>query len=375
MGKTIRLNKLTKKYDEQTILDDIDLEVAAGERIVLLGPSGSGKSTLLRMIAGLEKITAGELWLGGSRANELPSGEREIAMVFQNYALYPHMTVSQNITFALKANKLRAEDIQLRLEEALEMLGLTKFKDRLPKDLSGGQRQRVALARAVVKRSDYFLLDEPLSNLDVRLRLDARKELVKIHQRYQQTFLYVTHDQIEAMTLADRIVLLNEGKIQMVDTPQNVYARPSNAFTAGFIGSPGMNILPVTYEHGAVKITQQYLLLNPAWQKHLNPQNLQGTVYLGIRPEHLTFVKKDGDLKGKIKYRELLGQNYALTVELGGLDLIVLSEHDHWQVGDFVQMKFKPEKLHFFDFQTQENLGYPNTLTQGENIHALFASV
>ncbi|MBV7390483.1 ABC transporter ATP-binding protein [Enterococcus sp. ALS3] len=374
MGKTIELRKIGKKYGDQTILQEIDLAVAAGERIVLLGPSGSGKSTLLRMIAGLEKITSGELFLGTQAANQMPCGEREIAMVFQNYALYPHMTVSENITFALKANKLKAADIQLRLEEALDMLGLTPYKDRLPKDLSGGQRQRVALARAVVKRSDYFLLDEPLSNLDVRLRLDARKELVKIHQRYQQTFVYVTHDQIEAMTLADRIVLLNEGKIQMVDTPQNVYAKPSNTFTANFIGSPGMNVLEVTYDQGTIKFANQFLPLNPAWQKKL--ANVNGAVYLGIRPEHLSFTKETSQLKGQIKYRELLGQSYAYTVQVGVLEMIVLDERPDWQIGDNVNLALKEEKIHFFDYRTTENLGYPNYLTEeGGNIHALFASI
>ncbi|XIN32682.1 ABC transporter ATP-binding protein (plasmid) [Enterococcus faecium] len=374
MGETLELRNIGKKYGEHTILKEIDLAVAAGERIVLLGPSGSGKSTLLRMIAGLEKITSGELFLGTQLANKLPCGEREIAMVFQNYALYPHMTVKENIIFALRANKIKTADIQHRLEEALKMLGLTPYKDRLPKDLSGGQRQRVALARAVVKRSNYFLLDEPLSNLDVRLRLDARKELVKIHQRYKQTFVYVTHDQIEAMTLADRIVLLNEGRIQMIDTPKNVYTKPKNTFTANFIGSPGMNIMPVTYDQGTLKVASQFLTLNPAWQKQL--LQVSGSLYLGIRPEHVTFSKETSDLHGQVKYRELLGQSYAYTVKVDGIEMIVLNEKPTWQIGDAVNLRIEPERMHFFDYQTQENLGYPDYFIEERgNSHALFASL
>lgn len=366
MGKTIRLEKITKHYDETVILKDIELAIEAGERIVLLGPSGSGKSTLLRMIAGLEAITSGELFLGERRANELESGQREIAMVFQNYALYPHMTVSENITFALKANKLAKKEIAARLNEALEMLSLEKYKDRLPRELSGGQRQRVALARAVVKRSDYFLLDEPLSNLDVRLRLDARKELVKIHERYQQTFIYVTHDQIEAMTLADRIVLLHEGKIQMVDTPQTIYARPNNVFTASFIGSPGMTILPVNHNQGTIHMANQRFLLNDLWREYLAADYEEQELLLGIRPEHLLVTQEEGELTGQIKYRELLGQYYALTVALKELEIIVLAESSRWQVGDQVNLKLNQQQLHFFDPHSQINVGYPEKLTKGE---------
>lgn len=374
MGKEIVLSNVSKNYGDNSILKEVNLTIQAGERVVLLGPSGSGKSTLLRMIAGLEEITSGELLLNQELANHLECGERNIAMVFQNYALYPHMTVAENIVFALKANKIAANEISSRLEEALSMLGLAPFRDRLPKDLSGGQRQRTALARAVVKRSDYFLLDEPLSNLDVRLRLDARKELVKIHEKYQQTFVYVTHDQIEAMTLAHRIVLLNEGTIQMVDTPRNVYMRPCNIFTATFIGSPGMNILPAYFEEGILKVEFQSLQLSREWSLYLQKQTAKN-LQVGFRPEHVQISNRPGGLKGVVKFRELLGQSYALTIAVGEVEVIALCEDGRWQVNDLVYLQIDPRKLHFFSNEDETNLGYPFELEREECIREIFASV
>ncbi|WP_159583658.1 ABC transporter ATP-binding protein [Streptococcus halichoeri] len=358
MGKNIRLSALYKAYGTTAVLKNINLKIEAGERLVLLGPSGSGKSTLLRMIAGLESITSGELYMGGKLANHLECGERNVAMVFQNYALYPHMTVGENISFALKANKVKKEVIQERLTEALDILELSPYKDRYPKELSGGQRQRVALARAIVKKSDYFLLDEPLSNLDVRLRLDARKELVKLHEKYRQTFIYVTHDQMEAMTLADRIVVLNNGAIQMVDKPEMVYARPANLFTATFIGSPGMSILKGQQEKGNLYINdnEQKVGLSRAWSRHLVDKEY---MYVGIRPEHLHLDKGGGILKGTIKYSELLGQHFAYTVTIGQEDIIVLHDSKAFTIGEQVGINFSQDKLHFFDAETTLNLGYP----------------
>lgn len=361
MGKEIKLKNIKKNYGTTPVLEDINLTIHQGERVVLLGPSGSGKSTLLRMIAGLESITAGELYLGDTLSNDIPSGERDIAMVFQNYALYPHMTVGENVTFALKANGIPKAEIDQRLNEALGILGLDGLKDRYPRELSGGQRQRTALARAVVKKSDYFLLDEPLSNLDVVLRLDARKELVKIHDKYQQTFVYVTHDQIEAMTLADRIVVLNNGHIQMVDSPHQVYNRPANVFTAKFIGSPGMNILEARYQDGHLQVGDQRIQLDQALKSHLKGQD---DLYLGIRPEHLHIVDQAGTFKGQVKYRELLGQNFALTLDIDGAECIVLNDDDTYQVGQEVQVAVESKNLHFFDKASQDNLGYPNQLKE-----------
>ncbi|EFR32066.1 ABC transporter ATP-binding protein [Eremococcus coleocola] len=358
MGKSIQLKNIKKSYGPVTVLKNINIDIEAGERIVLLGPSGSGKSTLLRMIAGLETITEGDLYLGDLLANDLVSGQRDIAMVFQNYALYPHMTIEENVTFALKANGVPADEVKNRLDEALSILGLSELKNRYPRELSGGQRQRTALARAIVKKSDFFLLDEPLSNLDVVLRLDARKELVKIHEKYQQTFIYVTHDQMEAMTLAHRIVVLHNGDIQMVDTPHNVYNQPANVFTAKFIGSPGMNILKVDQGQGHVGIDTQAFDLDPGWADYLSQA---GACLMGIRPEHLRIVDKQerGRIKGQVKYRELLGQSFALTVNIGQQEFIVLEEEDKYQAGDSVILDFDDKNLHFFDNESQVNLGYP----------------
>lgn len=374
MGKVIQLSNIVKKYDDSIILAGIDLTIKAGERIVLLGPSGSGKSTLLRMIAGLEKITEGELFLDGKLANQVSCGERDMAMVFQNYALYPHMSVNENITFALRSNRLDKREIETRLNEALDMLDLKPYQTRLPKELSGGQRQRVALARAIVKRSEYFLLDEPLSNLDVRLRLDARMELVKIHEMYQQTFVYVTHDQIEAMTMAHRIVLLNEGMIQMVDTPRNVYLRPTNVFSATFIGAPGMNILEAQLRSNELIVGNQFFTLKEEWRKFLLEKG-EFHLLFGIRPEHFTLVNHGGDLQGKVVYRELLGQNYALTIDLGESTIIALSEESHWKIGDTAHLLVDQKNCHFFSKSNQMNIGYPFTLEEGESTNEIFASI
>ena len=249
--KNIVFDHVVKAYDKNVIVKDLNMEIREGERLILLGPSGCGKSTTLRMIAGLEKLSGGNLYMDGRLVNDVPCGERNVSMVFQNYALFPHMTVQSNIVYGLKAHKMDPAEIKTRLSEVLDMLDLKGLEERRPKDLSGGQRQRVALARAVVKRSDYFLLDEPLSNLDAQLRLRARKELVKIHEMYHQTLIYVTHDQIEAMTVGQRIALMHEGKMQMLDTPANVYNRPANVFTAKFIGSPSMNIVEASYTGNA----------------------------------------------------------------------------------------------------------------------------
>ncbi len=360
MGKEIEMINVSKSYGDTAVLNDINLQINAGERIVLLGPSGSGKSTLLRMIAGLEEITKGDLMLDHQKANAISSGDRDIAMVFQNYALYPHMTVEDNITFALKANKVSKTEIKTRLYEALDMLGLTPFRKRLPKDLSGGQRQRTALARAIVKRTDYFLLDEPLSNLDVRLRLDARKELFNIHQKYHQTFVYVTHDQIEAMTLANRIVLLHEGHIQMFDTPDNVYQKPANIFTATFIGSPGMNTAEVGYNQGKVTFDDQKIDLPKEWSEYLDLSGAKQLI-IGIRPEHLSILKDSNEfsLSGKVVYKELLGQSHAITIEIASQEWVVLTESDVYHLGETVQLAIDPSKIHFFNVDTTQNIGYP----------------
>lgn len=259
--KNILFENVSKIYGKNPVIENLNIEVRTGERLILLGPSGCGKSTILRMIAGLEKVTEGKLYMGEKCVNEVDCGERNVSMVFQNYALFPHMTVKENILYGLKVHKVPKVEMKERLSQVLEMLDLKGLEERKPKELSGGQRQRVALARAVVKRADYFLLDEPLSNLDAQLRLRAREELVKIHEVYGQTMVYVTHDQMEAMTVGDRIALLNKGKIQMLDTPSNVYHKPANVFTAKFIGSPSMNIVEVGMSERSFWIGEQEMII------------------------------------------------------------------------------------------------------------------
>lgn len=315
--KEIVFENVCKTYGKNQVIDHLNLTIHPGERLILLGASGCGKSTTLRLVAGLEDITAGTLYMNGQRVNEVPSGERNVSMVFQNYALFPHMTVADNITYGLTIQKLKKEEIKQRLKAALDMLELNGLEGRRPKDLSGGQRQRVALARAVVKRSDLLLLDEPLSNLDAQLRGHARKELVKIHQAYRQTFIYVTHDQVEAMTVGDRIALMHEGHLQMLDTPYNVYHRPANVFTAKFIGSPSMNIFQAHYSDRSVHIGKQAVRLSEFWSARIGQSGCR-EFYLGIRPEHIRLEreKTDNVFTGTVRYVEEYGNRCGVYFDL-----------------------------------------------------------
>lgn len=292
--KNIVFENVGKSYGKNEIVKNLNMEIREGERLILLGPSGCGKSTTLRMIAGLEQLTSGTLYMHDKVMNDVPCGEREVSMVFQNYALFPHMTVKENIIYGLKAHKMDPKEIEKRLKEVLEMLELKGLEDRKPKELSGGQRQRVALARAVVKKADYFLLDEPLSNLDAQLRQRARKELVKIHEMYHPTMVYVTHDQIEAMTVGQRVAIMYQGNMEMLDTPSHVYNMPASIFCAKFIGSPSMNIAPVSYEKGIMKIGNQAVELPPMW-KAIADKNKSGKYCAGIRPEHVILNRNRGD--------------------------------------------------------------------------------
>lgn len=356
----IKLENVSKKYGDIVVIENLNLEILEGERIVFLGPSGCGKSTTLRMIAGLESITDGKLYLNGKDVTNLEPGQRNVAMVFQNYALYPNMTVEENITFALKANHVDKEEREHRLERALDMLGLQSYRHRLPKDLSGGQRQRVALARAIVKRSKYFLLDEPLSNLDVTLRQSARNQLIQIHDEFKQTFVYVTHDQVEAMTLGHRIVLLNKGDIQMVGTPEEVYNRPHNVFTASFIGSPKMNLQEVDWKEGQLYIGQQAVKLSEKWQNFLENYDAKSYI-LGIRPEHLHITRTEDEhaFQAEVVMTENLGPNYAVYVKTRSTQWVVISSHRQWQVGDKAYVKIDVDHIHLFDPTSQLNIGYP----------------
>ena len=359
----IVFKNVSKVYEKNTVIEDLNLQIKEGERLILLGPSGCGKSTTLRMIAGLESISSGELIMEGKCVNDIPAGKRNVSMVFQNYALYPHMTVRDNICYALAVHKVDKKEIQERLEMVLHIFGLESYVDRKPKELSGGQRQRVALARALVKRSRYLLLDEPLSNLDAQLRLQARKELVKVHQYYHQTFVYVTHDQVEAMTLGNRIALMREGNLQMLDTPYNVYHRPANVFTARFIGSPSTNIVEAQWQDGRMHVNNIPLRLPPMWE-HLVVKSGKNQFYLGIRPEDICLRAGVGDdtLNGEIDYIEDYGNKLGIYFSLEGQEIIAVGEHIPGKSGDVVSFLPDYEKLYIFDRETGESIGYPREL-------------
>ncbi len=287
----VSLRKVEKAYETYKAVHGIDLEIADEEFVVLVGPSGCGKSTTLRMVAGLEEITGGEIWIGGDMVNDVPPRDRDIAMVFQNYALYPHMTVFENMAFGLKLRKFPREEIKKRVDEAARILDLSPLLERRPKALSGGQRQRVAMGRAIVRNPRVFLFDEPLSNLDAKLRVQMRTEIKKVHQTVRTTTVYVTHDQIEAMTLADRVVVMNQGRIEQVGPPQELYHNPTTRFVAGFIGSPAMNFLPVRIlDEQGLKVqlpSGQKLAVPPQRANRYGPY-VGREMTLGIRPEHLT---------------------------------------------------------------------------------------
>jgi len=289
----VTLRKVVKKYDEVTAVRGVDLDIADKEFIVLVGPSGCGKSTTLRMIAGLEEITGGDIAIGGDIVNDVPPKDRDIAMVFQNYALYPHMNVYENMSFGLKLKRTPRPEIEKRVKQAAQILDITDLLDRKPKQLSGGQRQRVAMGRAIVRDPKVFLFDEPLSNLDAKLRVQMRTEIKKVHQKVRTTTVYVTHDQVEAMTLADRVVVMNAGLIEQVGTPNDLYHSPITKFVAGFIGSPAMNFIPCQLERAGggglnMRLSDKLTLPVPAdrtsrYQGYVGKPNL----ILGLRPEHI----------------------------------------------------------------------------------------
>jgi multiple sugar transport system ATP-binding protein len=289
----VRLRKVFKRYDVVEAVRGIDLDIADHEFVVLVGPSGCGKSTTLRMIAGLEDITDGEIFIGGDIVNDVPPKDRDIAMVFQNYALYPHMTVFQNMSFGLRLKRFPKAEIKKRVDEAARILDITELLDRKPKQLSGGQRQRVAMGRAIVRNPKVFLFDEPLSNLDAKLRVQMRTEIKKVHQQVRTTTVYVTHDQIEAMTLADRVVVMNGGNIEQVGTPHQLYHNPRTRFVAGFIGSPAMNFIPCRMEEAngglSIRLTNELAFpVPPARAAQYQGSKQNGKLLLGLRPEHIT---------------------------------------------------------------------------------------
>lgn len=351
----IVFKNVCKNYGNVEVIKNLNLTIPSGQRLVLLGPSGCGKSTTLRMIAGLESITSGDLFMGGERVNDLEPGDRNVAMVFQNYALYPHMTVGKNICFGMQISKVPKEEQEKRLKEALEILGLEPFRDRLPRELSGGQRQRVALARAIVKQSPYFLLDEPLSNLDAQLRTTARAELVKIHEVYQPTFVYVTHDQVEAMTIGHQIALMNENVIQQMDTPDVIYNRPVNTFVGKFIGSPSMNIVTARLDGGRIYLGETSAPVPEPWLEKLEGRT---EVKFGLRPEHVQLSEKEGDFPCQVIYVENHGSRKCISFQVGKESYYMMTEAD-FETHDQMWLHINWRRAHFFDAQTQRNVGYP----------------
>ena len=357
----LKIEHIKKSYEGNEILKDLSLTIHKGEVVVIIGPSGCGKSTTLRMIAGFEEITSGDLFIDGKRVNEVAPADRGISMVFQNYALYPHMTVEKNISYGLKNMKVPADEIKKKVDWAIDILGLQEFRYRKPKNLSGGQRQRVALGRAIVKNQKVFLMDEPLSNLDAKLRVSMRTEISKLHREMGATTIYVTHDQVEAMTMADRIVIMKEGVIQQVGKPMELYDHPVNKFVAGFIGSPQMNFFDVTLKGNEVTFEDgNKLMLPEAILKKLNGK--EGEMTLGIRGEDLKMdaqnleLYKENKMKAVITDTEVMGNENNLYFQFGGCQAVArVSKYEISQVGDEIEFVFMPSKIHFFDKETEMN--------------------
>ena len=364
-GEEQKKSNLQITEDGVVAVQDFNLEIKDREFIVLVGPSGCGKSTTLRMVAGLEEITSGELYIGDRLVNDVAPKDRDIAMVFQNYALYPHMTVYENMAFSLKLKKVPKDEIRKKVTEAAEILGITEYLDRKPKALSGGQRQRVAIGRAIVRNPQVLLMDEPLSNLDAKLRNQMRAEIIKLRSRIDTTFLYVTHDQTEAMTLGDRIVIMRDGFIQQIGTPQEVYYHPTNLFVAGFIGTPQMNLFhdaELTCDGGSysVRILGRSFKLGEEQQELLRKNKQKpGRVIAGVRPVHITLTQ-DG-LDATIEVSEMMGSEMHLHLRAGEDEVVAVIpttdiDFNSTKIGAPVRFAFNPELLQLFDPETEESL-------------------
>jgi multiple sugar transport system ATP-binding protein len=358
---SVTFDHVTKAYSGDTLaVNDLDLLIKDGEFLVLVGPSGCGKTTALRCLAGLEEITAGQIKIDDRIVNRVPSKDRNIAMVFQSYALYPHMTVFNNLAFGLKLLKTPKQEIKRRVEEAAKILNLERFLDRKPKALSGGQRQRVALGRAIVREPAAFLMDEPLSNLDAKLRVQTRAEILRIQQRLGTTTVYVTHDQVEAMTMGDRIAVMRDGILQQVGPPPELYMRPVNKFVAAFIGSPAMNFATVHADDGKLKMGNHLLTLTGARAKIASDRKGR-QLEIGFRPEDLEIANGTGD--GAVRFPatvdvvEYLGNQELLHADAEGNEIVALVPSDKQvKVGDKLEFTIPTEKLHLFDPETEESL-------------------
>ncbi|WP_042149216.1 ABC transporter ATP-binding protein [Paucisalibacillus sp. EB02] len=361
----LRLEHIQKKYDKDVVaVNDFNLHIQDKEFIVFVGPSGCGKSTTLRMIAGLEEITEGGLYIDDKKMNDVAPKDRDIAMVFQNYALYPHMNVYDNMAFGLKLRKFKKDEIDKRVQNAAKILGLEAYLDRKPKALSGGQRQRVALGRAIVRDAKVFLMDEPLSNLDAKLRVQMRAEIQKLHKRLQTTTIYVTHDQTEAMTMATRLVVMKDGVIQQVGAPKEVYDNPNNVFVGGFIGSPAMNFFTGTINDSDFVMGDIKVRIPEGKLKLLKEKGYTGKeVILGIRPEdihdELVFIDSTPDTKisALIEVAELMGAETYLYSKVADQDFIArIDSRSDIQGGETIDLALDMNKAHFFDAETEERI-------------------
>jgi multiple sugar transport system ATP-binding protein len=357
----VTVRKLNKMFDVTHVVKDVDLEIHDKEFVVLVGPSGCGKTTTLRMIAGLEAVTSGEILIDDTVVNEVPPMDRDIAMVFQNYALYPHMSVAGNMAFGLKMRKFEKDDIDRRIKRAADILGIGELLGRKPRQLSGGQRQRVALGRAIVRDPKVFLFDEPLSNLDAKLRVQMRVELKKLHERLGTTAIYVTHDQVEAMTLGDRVVVMKDGWVQQIGEPLQLYNDPANLFVAGFIGSPAMNFAPVTVAErdGALWAENTGLkVLVPDYLKGRMRSQTGRKAVLGVRPENL-HVAGDGDPAGNcfeadVEVIEQLGSEILLDMRVGETTMVASVEPTlHVKLHQRLKLAVNPARVHFFDAESE----------------------
>lgn len=348
----VELKNVIKIYDKKKIIDNVSLTVNDKEFLVLVGSSGCGKSTLLRMIAGLEDITSGEIFIDDKCINNVHPKERDIAFVFQNYALYPHMSVYENMAFPLKMRKFSKKDIDLKVQEAAEILNLSDLLQRKPKQLSGGQRQRVALGRAIVRNPKVFLMDEPLSNLDAKLRVQMRSEIKKLHQKLQTTFIYVTHDQTEALTMGDRIAIIDKGVIQQTDTPQNIYNNPVNTFVGGFLGSPAMNFIKSDIIDNKITINGNSFNLNEDQIQKLNGRN---SVLLGIRAENLNSSDYNFEFRANVNISEMLGNEQIVYSKANESDLGAILPPDY-KIEKEITFKINTNKIIFFDTETKERI-------------------
>ena len=354
----VSMRQVRKSFGTTEVIHGIDIEIGDGEFAVIVGPSGCGKSTLLRMIAGLEAVTAGEVAIGDRVVNDLEPKERDVAMVFQNYGLYPHMTAFQNISYALRIARRPKAEIRERVERVARILGIEDLLARKPSQLSGGQRQRVAMGRAIIREPDVFLFDEPLSNLDAKLRSQMRVEIKRLHDELKATSIFVTHDQVEAMTMADRLVVMNQGVVEQTGTPRQIYRHPGSTYVAGFIGAPAMNLLPATLSDGGAAVEGEGMG-RIALPNGAGPDRSGRRVVLGIRPEHLAVVAdgSEGLLSARLLYAEDLGASRLLHCAVGDDELIVHTQDETGdRPGDTLRLAADPANLHLFDAESGRRL-------------------